>query len=517
MHDRVEPCQVLCFRWSLPPPQPPFCCIVLKGGNRAAGSSPDGTGSDSGSQSDAYVFSPQGPATSIVGREDTGFWPSSLPSPYAPKPKPNASVVFISGPVMTELSTVHTLRVKDRDATPAFAAGVRRPPQLPVRGVGGGGWGGVAFWQASRLYQFERSAVNDGGVAMEGVETAYLVDPLSSNTDLVARYTTGQCTSSMLYSDAAGWTTTATARKQDFFDLQGKIGCNYVPSSTFGEIRGSMGTFSLAAIGDRARGVASLADGELEVVLHRHANGGNGRGPTDDDNDGVLGAITLLPAASHKAMLIAKALRPELALRRSHPVAVLYRQPTAPHGSAHQDEAGEGDGTASPRRPQARQSPQPRARLQAQMVGEWSPLTLPLPANVHLLSFQRRSFLKAGSHVPDYPGGNPMQGVLRLQNVYDAADSGSVAGSVDVRTLFNAAAFNFKGASMCERTLSLAQPSAGVKRRSWHGVGMAGATVTSANWTHGGAPQGADALQHGRNSSVVSLGPTQIRSFTFDV
>lgn len=29
----------------------------------------------------------------------------------------------------------------------------------------------------------------------------------------------------------------------------------------------------------RDRGVASLGDGSLEYILHRHATGGNGRGP----------------------------------------------------------------------------------------------------------------------------------------------------------------------------------------------------------------------------------------------
>lgn len=424
------------------------------GGNRARGSGPDGTGGDGGSQSDAYVFSPQGPASSVVGRSDTGYWPATS----SPKPVAVASVVHITGPLVNELSTVHSLGKK----------------------MQGTKWAGPRFWQATRLFQ--SNGANDSGVGMESAETAYLVDPLYSNTDLVARYSTGgRCTAATIYTDAAGWTTTATARKLNFFDLQGKIGCNFLPSSSFAEIRGSSGDFSIACINDRARGVASLADGQLEYVLHRHATGGDGRGPTDDDGGGVLGVVDLLPATSHSAMLKAQMLRPEIALRRSHPVSLLFGAPTS----------------APPMQLPGTVRTSSRT---------WSPLSAPLPHGVHLLSFQRRSFLKAGSHVPAYPGGNLLQGTLRLQHVY-SKDSGSPDATVDASTLFARDAFILHE-PLTERTLSLARPITDVKRRSWRGVGMSEAVLTAPRWSPGDA---------GNSSALVNLAPTQIRSYTFNI
>ena len=104
------------------------------GNNGGPGSNPDGSGGDGGSQSDAYVFSPQGPATSVVGRPDTGFWPADGPS------KPGAAVagtVLINGPVMDEVSTAHTLF----------------PEWTPRAGL----------WHASQLFTLPHA--NDGGIA----------------------------------------------------------------------------------------------------------------------------------------------------------------------------------------------------------------------------------------------------------------------------------------------------------------------------------------------------------------
>jgi hypothetical protein len=74
---------------------------------------------------------------------------------------------------------------------------------------------------------------------------------------------------------------------------------------------------------DRARGVASLASGVLEFVLHRHATGGNGRGPSDGDDHSARGTVTIVPAADRTSFLEAQERQPELTLRRAHPVALV--------------------------------------------------------------------------------------------------------------------------------------------------------------------------------------------------
>ena len=73
---------------------------------------------------------------------------------------------------------------------------------------------------------------------------------------------------------------------------------------------------------------ASLDDGQLEFVIHRHASGGNGRGPTDGDATAVRGAVTIVPAMDRESVQRARALRPELALRRWHPLTVMICGPT---------------------------------------------------------------------------------------------------------------------------------------------------------------------------------------------
>jgi hypothetical protein len=450
------------------------------GGKDGPGSDPDGTGGDGKSQSDAYVFSPQGPASSVVGRDDSGFWP------VRPKPTVVSATVRVAGPVMDEVSTASSLS----------------QAHLP------GDTSSLGLWHATRIFRDSSTLNHEGAMAammLQAVESAHIVNPLSSNQDLVMRISTGRSTSNLLHSDEAGWTSTATALKQDFFSIQGKIGCNFLPVSSFAEVQGGDGSFSVAMLTDRARGAASLVDGAVEMVLHRHATGGNGRGPSDGDGDGVRSSITLLPAVDRQGYLTAQQMRPELALRKWHPMTVLFGLPV--------------NSTLSTTAPGAAA----RVSGAAMPAWSWSPLSKPLPPTVHLLSFQRRSFLRGGGHVPDYPGHLP-QGALRLQQVRNStadvcSSSGtgtdgdlSVESSVDLSTLFRKGVFDFDLTSLSERTLSLARPAANVTRRSWRGVGMTSAVVTPAQWRY---PSDLIHEAGETNSSTVELRPTQIRSFTF--
>jgi hypothetical protein len=231
------------------------------------------------------------------------------------------------------------------------------------------------------------------------------------------------------------------------------------------------------------------------VVLHRHASGGNGRGPSDGDGDAVRSSITILPAVARQAYVTAQQIRPQLALRKWYPLVVMYGAPVQLQIAPAQSAAPPG--------------------------WSWSPLSQPLPPAVHLLTLQRRSFLKAGGHTPDYPKTGP-EGALRLQQVYDGsvgASCGAAMGllrgessvapaevSIDLQTLFKKGVLDIGPSGLSERTLSLARAAADVTRRSWHGVDMTSAVVTPGQWRY---PSDLD------NSSVVKLRPTQIRSFTF--
>jgi hypothetical protein len=189
------------------------------GGRDGPSCNADGSGGDGGSQSDAYVFSPQGPASSLVRlspEEDPGFWPAAgqLDShhiAYGPKPSRRGAAVQISGHLMTEVSAV-------------FAVG------------------NTSLWQGARVYNTEAD-----------IELAYLVAPLASNQDVISRFSTGLVTGSMLHADEAGWAETTHPPRISYDSVQSKIGCNYHPISGWAALQSFDGSSSVAVITDRAR------------------------------------------------------------------------------------------------------------------------------------------------------------------------------------------------------------------------------------------------------------------------
>ena len=431
------------------------------GGREAPSSNWDGSGGDGGSESDAYVFSPQGAASSLARlqspHDDHGYWPASHP-----KPALQGAALWIGGPVVEEVSA-------------AFAVGA------------------TETWQAARLYSAATDAdtgadTADGGhvdLSEQGIEVAYLVAPLASNQDLVARFRTGLSqTAAILHADQAGWTERVQPPKLDYDSVQSKIGCNFHPTSAWAGIHSLAADGSLTMLTDRARAAASLSDGSLEYVLHRHATGGNGRGPSDGDPHSARGVVTIIPAADRAGFLAAQQAQPQLVLRRAHPVALLISAPLALPGKE-----------AAPA-----------------WAKEWAPLASPLPNHIHLFGLGRRAFLQGGGHWPDYPAtSTKRQGALRLQNI--ALPTG---GSCDSPTTVDLAASFWRAGVVVgiplgegkleERTLSLTRRPDQVVRRSWVGVGQLGEVRTPGGWRGGAA-----------NSSMVELNPLQIRSFVFEL
>jgi hypothetical protein len=161
------------------------------------------------------------------------------------------------------------------------------------------------------------------------------------------------------------WTDRAHSLNLDHFSFNSKVGCNYHPSSAWASVQAVTADASIAMLTDRSRGVASLTDGSLEYILHRHATGGNGRGPSDGDPNAARGTVTLVPSASTVGFKVAVGDTPKLALMRAHPVAVMY-------GSAIVNIDAEWSSALS----------------------AFSPLTRSLPDEVHLFSWSRRAFQK---------------------------------------------------------------------------------------------------------------------------
>jgi hypothetical protein len=333
--------------------------------------------------------------------------------------------------------------------------------------------GGV--WQAVRLFKLPQQQQQPAGVTTleRTIETSYLIGALNNNIDVISRLSTGLDTAGLLHTDEAGWTERAHPLNLDHFSFNSKVGCNYHPTSAWASVQAVAADASVAMLTDRSRAAASLSDGSLEYILHRHATGGNGRGPSDGDPNSARGTVTLVPSASSDGFAVAAADTPRLALMRAHPMAVLY-------------------GVAM--------SMSDESLAESTTTGNWSdftPLSRSLPDDVHLFSLSRRAFQKLGGHEPDYPAGG-RQGTLRLQNLARASST-----EVDVGTLFSHN-LQLQTDKLEERTLSLARRPDQVKRHSWLGVGMDGNVLTPPSW------RGLSS-----NSSLVSLAPEDIRSFVF--
>jgi hypothetical protein len=135
---------------------------------------------DGGSESDAYVFAPQGPASSIARHAaDAGFWPGGMA-----KKNLSASTVSITGPVMKEIST-------------CFGVTSTTPTSVFVESAEGG------VWQAVRL--FDLSPPKAVPTALERtIETSYFVSALNNNIDVVSKLDTGLNTAGLLHTDEAG-------------------------------------------------------------------------------------------------------------------------------------------------------------------------------------------------------------------------------------------------------------------------------------------------------------------------
>ena len=409
-----------------------------------------------------------------------GFWPSTQP-----KPPYVGAVVRIVGPVVQEVSSVYGLQ----------------------RAQGHAGTKTPLVWQALRTHSAPNTVpyymkTDDYLEAVAAramvIDMEYLVEPLSTNQDLIVRFSSDIAAAGLLHVDEGGWTDAVHANKEDFFSAQSKIGCNLHPSSSYAELRALGADASLAVITDRPRGVVSLSDGQLELILHRHATGGDGRGPDDGDSSTARGMLSLLPASDTRSFATAQRLRPVLTLRHNHPPSVLVGHPLPP-GAVRLSDAPGG-------------------------AQAWSGLRASLPPALHIFTLARRAFLRGGGATPDYPRSESRQGALRLQNLAAPVRGGCYSGarstkaepacSNDVEVVVDLAAIFRPGlgprqGTIEERTLSLTQRPREVVRRSWRGAGKTGVMSTPAGWAH-------DDVMGVGNTTVV-LGPMRLRSFVFSL
>jgi lysosomal alpha-mannosidase len=267
------------------------------------------------------------------------------------------------------------------------------------------------------------------------VEVEWTVGPVdtagnTTSREVVARYSSALASRGAWRSDAncrESQPRQRGARGNWTANISEPVAANYAPAACLVSLTGADGVTLGVAI-DRAEGAASLADGQLELMLHRrlaHRDGYEPRGYQLDepgvDGHGLIARgrhwLAAAPAARAPAALTALAQR---ALLAPATLSTFARLSVAP------------------------------AAWVAAYRGRASLLRAPLPENVHLATVHAL---------------NASAWLVRLAHLYEAgADAAlSAPAQVDLATLFATRAV----AAAVEVTLPGAQPLAGVRQTTY--------------------------------------------------
>jgi len=183
---------------------------------------------NSGQTSGAYIFRPRGSAT----------------------PAAVASVETVTGPYVNEIRTTYA---------------------------------GQSWVQITRLFS--------GLDALEGsaIHVEHIIGPLVTDHEVVMRFNTDLATGSTFYTDSNGLelmqrTNSPTGRPGDS-DEGVRIAGNYYPAVTRAFIRDANTGTQLTYVSQSSHGAASLANGQLEVMLHRRCSRDDARGMNEPLND----------------------------------------------------------------------------------------------------------------------------------------------------------------------------------------------------------------------------------------
>ncbi|KAF2071815.1 hypothetical protein CYY_006876 [Polysphondylium violaceum] len=106
--------------------------------------------------------------------------------------------------------------------------------------------------------------------------------------EVISRYTTNLNTNSKWYSDANGMEMqqrTLNYRPSWNYTIEEPISGNYVPVNSIAYIQDTDQQLQLTMLTDRSRGCASLANGEIEFMLHRRTLMDDGRGVREPMNE----------------------------------------------------------------------------------------------------------------------------------------------------------------------------------------------------------------------------------------
>jgi hypothetical protein len=300
----------------------------------------------------------------------------------------------------------------------------------------------------------------------------YIGDGIGKN--VIMRFTSGIQSSDLFFTDSSGLELTQNQRGKWKFNanLGLSAGKNYYPMTILSTIKDT--NTQLVYLTDKAEGASSMASGSLESMVYRRLLKGDGKGMDTPLNDTtplttVHWFMVDTPAAASKAM------RP-LSLRIYNPPVVTVSPGTG--------------ATVAP--------------------ASWSPLSAPLPANVHIQNLQ--VFVANFSHtqcptcdIPPPSGKNPPDQpvdpssladgtvVLRLAHIYAVGEDATLAQpvTVDFTNLFK----DWTITDSVEQSMSLNQPQASMTRLQW-------ATKLA---------------KRSESATVVTIDPMDIRSFVLKV
>jgi len=250
------------------------------------------------------------------------------------------------------------------------------------------------------------------------LEAIHTVSIASPDRELVVRFDTNLDTKGVFYTDdsALRW----MARKYNS-DTTEPIAANYYPVQVASAIADDKN--ALLVVTDRSHGASSLADGSLEVMLHRRCSVDDGRGLDEalEDLDTVSPTLWIAPVPSAD---LARTRHTLSTLRQGMPAVYFGAVPMVP------------------------------TSLRQRLTPSASLLAAPLPENVHLLTLAAR----------DAKG---EETVVRLQHLYAKEEDAKLGQpvTVDVEKLFAASAGTVTSAE--ERTLTLLHPVSQVERLSW--------------------------------------------------
>lgn len=150
-----------------------------------------------------------------------------------------------------------------------------------------------AHSQTIRLY------TSGGDADIEGfLEISLDLGPLPSHTEVIARFSTGVSNGRTFYTDANGYQ--YLERNYEWSTL---IGANYYPIVYGAYIRDTIS--QLSVVTERSHGGSSLGNGQLEVMVHRNPDMGDGFGPGLTDTTEVFPSLRVLvdtPQASAAAL-----------------------------------------------------------------------------------------------------------------------------------------------------------------------------------------------------------------------